>query len=71
MKSLAEEYLWLYERFFARFQAVRYADRHWSGLWSDLVIEPMLMHSITTYAGLTRGQSVSESVCHMWTLSLN
>ena len=38
---------------------------------SYLVIEQMVMRPIKTYAGLTRGQGVSESVCHMWTLTLN
>ena len=70
MQHLAEEYPWLYEKFVAGFQAVRRSDRHWSGLWSDLAIEQTLMGSIKTHGGLTRGWGVSESVRHMWTLSL-
>ena len=71
MQHLAEEYPWLYEKFVAGFHAVRCSDRHWSGLWSDLVIEQTLMRSIKTHGGLTRGRGVSESVHHMWTVSLN
>ena len=65
MQSLAEEYHWLYERFVPGIHTTRCSDRLWSGLWSDLVIELMLMGSIKTYGGLTRGRDVSESVHHM------
>ena len=68
MQSLAEEYLWLYEKFVAGFHAAR---RHWSGLRSDFVIEQTLMRSTKTHGVLTRGRGVSESVRHMWTFSLN
>lgn len=49
----------------------RPSDRHWRGLWRDLVTEQTLMCSIKTHGGLTGGRGVSESVHHMWTLSLN
>ena len=71
MQSIADEYPWLYEKFVAGFHAFRRSDRHWSDLWSDLVIEQTLMRSIKTHDGLTKGQGVSESVRHMWILSIN
>ena len=35
---------------------VRRSDRYWAGLSSDLVIEQVLMRSLKTTAGLTRGR---------------
>ena len=51
--------------------AVRRSDRYWNGLWSDLTIEQTLMRSIKTRGGLTRGRGMSESVRHLWVLSLS
>ena len=62
MQSLAEWHPWLYEKFFAGFHAVVYSDRHWNGLWSNLVVEQTLMCSTKTNGGLTRGIGVFESI---------
>ena len=71
MQKLCEEFPWLYQEFQDGFHAVRRSNRHWSGLWSDLTIEQTLMRSIKTRGGLTRGRGMSESVRHMWTLTLH
>ena len=71
MQRLAEKYPWLYEKFVAVFLAARHSDHHWGGLWCDLVIKKTLLGSIKTNGGFTRRRGVSESVRHMWTLSLN
>ena len=65
MQHLAEEYPSLYEKLVAGFHAVRRSDRHWSGLWSDLVIEQTLMRSIKTHGGLTRGRGVRKCSSHV------
>ena len=62
---------WLHQQFMNGLHAVRRSDRYWSGLWSDLTIEQTLMRSIKTRVGLTRGRGMSESVRHLWVLSLS
>ena len=71
MQDLANSHPWLHQQFIDGFHAVRRSDRHWSGLWSDLVIEQTLMRSIKTRGGLTRGRGMSDSVRTLWTLSLS
>ena len=71
MQSLPEKYPWLYDIFIHGLHAVRRSNRHWSGLWSDLVIEQTLMRTIKSRGGLTRGRGMTESVRHLWVLSLN
>ena len=48
------------------YHAVRRSDRYWSGLWSDLVIEQVMMRAIKTSGGLTRGRGMTESSRHQW-----
>ena len=39
---------------------VHRSDRYWSGLSSDLVIEQVIMRSLKTTGGLTRGRGFDE-----------
>ena len=52
------------------YHVVRRSDRHWAGLSTDLVIEQMLMRSLKTYGGLTRGRGMTESQRTIWLLSV-
>ena len=45
---------------------MRRSDRYWAGLWTDLIIEQVLMRALKTSGGLTRGRGFSESVRSMW-----
>ena len=40
---------------------IRRTDRYWAGLSSDLVIEQVLMRSMRTTGGLTRGRGLTET----------
>ena len=51
--------------------AVRRSSRYLGGLWSDLVTEQTLTRSVKSCGGLTIGCGMTESICHMWVLSLN
>ena len=44
-----------YQQFQEGLHVVRRSDRQWAGLSTDLVIEQVLMRSIKTSGGLTRG----------------
>ena len=48
---------------------IRRSDRFWAGLWSDLVIEQVMMRSLKSAGGLTRGRGFTESVRHQWVIT--
>ena len=49
---------------------IRRSDRYWAGLSSDLVIEQVLMRSMKTNGGLTRGRGMGEQQRLVWLLSM-
>jgi len=49
----------------------RRSDRYWAGLSQDLLIEQVLMRSIKTTGGLTRGRGMTETQRLVWLLSTN
>lgn len=58
-----------YQVFTDGLHVVRRSDRCWAGLSSDLVIEQVLMRSLKTSGGLTRGRGMGESQRTVWLLS--
>ena len=50
---------------------MRRSKRFWSGLWSDLIIEQVMMKSLKSRGGLTSGRGMTESVRHQWVHSLH
>ena len=48
------------------YNSVRRNDRYWAGLWSDLIIEQVIMRSIMSRTGLTRGRDFTESTRNQW-----
>lgn len=46
---------------------IRRSEKFWSGLWSDLTIEQVLMRSMKSQGGLTHGRGISSSVLSRWT----
>jgi len=50
---------------------IRRSDRLWAGLPSDLVIEQVLMRSLKTNGGLTRGRGMEETQCLRWLLAMS
>ncbi|KAG1711224.1 hypothetical protein GQR58_002605 [Nymphon striatum] len=51
------------------YHVVRRSDRHWAGLSTDFLIEQVLMRSVKTTGGLTRGRGMSEPQRITWMLS--
>ena len=49
---------------------VRRSDRFWAGLSTDLIIEQVLMRSVKTTGGLTRGRGMSETQRLVWLMSM-
>lgn len=59
----------VYKVFTEGFHVVRRSDRYWAGLSTDLVIEQVLMRSLKTTGGLTRGSGMMEQQRVTWLLS--
>ena len=49
---------------------VRRSDNFWAGLSTDLIIEQVLMRSIKTSGGLTRGRGMTEIQRSIWLMSM-
>ena len=72
MLELPKDFPWLQEMFVNEgFHAVHKSNRYWAGLWTDLVIEQVMLRSIKSQGGLTRGIGITESVCLQWILSMH
>ena len=61
MSQLEEQHPDIYQQFQEGLHVVRRSDRLWSGLSTDLVIEQVLMRSMKTSGGLTRGRGMTMS----------
>ena len=72
MLELPLSHPWLYENISTKgFHFIRRSDKFWSGLWPDIIIEQVLMRSVKSRGGLTRGRGMSESVCMLWIRSMH
>ena len=72
MQDLPNSHPWLYKKFAEEgCHAIRRSKRYWSGLWSDLVIEQVMMKSLKSRGGLTTGRGMTESVRHQWVHSMH
>ena len=72
MYQLSTEHPWLYRCFIEQgFHVVRRTSRYWAGLWTDLIIEQVMMRSIRSHGGLTRGRGITETVRLQWIYSMH
>lgn len=60
MASLPNDHPDVHEKFMSGYHSVRRSDRFWGGLSTDLIIEQVLMRSVKTSGGLTRGKGINE-----------
>lgn len=49
---------------------IRRLKKFWSGVWTDMIIEQILMRSMKTQGGLTHGRGMSESVISKFVLTM-
>ena len=59
MEKLSSTQPNVYKLFQEGYHVIRRSDRHWAGLSTDLVIKQMLMRSLKTSGGLTRGRGMT------------
>ena len=69
MSNLEEEHPDIHESFMRGMPVVRRSDRFWEGLSTDLIIEQVLMRSLKTSGGLTRGTGFKEIQRNTWLFS--
>ncbi len=72
MQNLPNDHPWLHQCSINKgFHTIRRSNRFWAGLWTDLVIEQVMMRSIKSRGGLTRGRGLTDSVRHQWIYSMH
>ncbi len=71
MESLPEHHPEVYQHFQAGLDVGRRSDRYWEGLSLDLLIDEVLMMSLKTTLGLTRGCDMTDTQHLVWLLSAN
>ncbi|KYN10940.1 hypothetical protein ALC57_16910 [Trachymyrmex cornetzi] len=59
-----------YMQFTEEFFTIRRTHKFWSGVWTDMTIEQVLMRSMKTQGGLTHGRGLSESVLTKFVLTM-
>lgn len=70
MEDLQEKHPEVYNSFQGGLHVVRWSDRYWAGLSTDLAIEQVLMRSVKTCGGLTQGRGMSETQRLIWLLPM-
>ena len=70
MDGLRSENPTVYEKLKAGYHVVRRSNRQWAGLSTDLVIEQVLMRSVKSTGGLTRGRGMTECQRLVWLLGM-
>ena len=69
MSNLETQHPDVQQKFNKGLHVIRRSNRQWAGLSSDLVIEQVLMRSLKTSGGLTRGRGMTEHQRLLWLLS--
>ena len=70
MSHLQEDHPEVYHHFQNGLHVIRRSDRYWAGLSTDPVIEQVLMRSMKTSGGLTRGRGMTEQQQIIWSLAM-
>lgn len=71
-KCQTASYSYVYQQFTNKgFHYISQPDKFWAGLWSDLVIEQIMMGSFKSLGGLARGQGMDKNTRNMWVTTLH
>lgn len=70
MSKLEETHPVVYRYYTSGNHVIRRSDRFWAGLSTDLIIEQVLMRSLKTRGGLTRGRGMGELQRSTWLLAM-
>ena len=67
MRKFPSTHPWLHQKFDEGYHTVRRRERLWAGLWTDIVIEQVLIRYLKSRVGLT----MTESVRQQWVYSMH
>lgn len=70
MQNLHIDHPDVYQSFKNGHHVLRRSDRFWGGLSTDLIIEQVLVRSVKTTGGMTRGRGMDEAQRAQWLLSM-
>ena len=70
MDALEESHPAVYSKFMDGLFVLRRSDNYWAGIFSDLYIEQVLMGSIKSVGGLTRGRGFEDATSLVWLLPM-
>lgn len=70
MEMLEQEHPIVYEQFLLGNHCVRRSERNWTGIWTDLSIEQILMKSLKGRGGVI-GRGITENVLRVWTKTMH
>jgi len=70
MVELETKFLDIYAKFVAGLHVIRRSDHNWAWLSTDLIIEQVLMKSVKSTGGLTRGTGMGVAQHASWLLSM-
>jgi hypothetical protein len=70
MQALRTSHPDIHEMFCKGYHVIRRSNRFWAGISIDLAIEQILMRSIKSSGGLTRGRGLGEAQRNLWLLSM-
>ena len=70
MLNLEKTHPVVYHQFLSGKFVIRRTDRFWAGLSTDLVIEQVLMRTLKSTGGLTRGRGMEETQRTRWLLAM-
>ena len=68
--ALEKDHPALYQQFLLGNHTVKRTNNYWSGIWTDLLIEQILMKSLKGRSGVF-GKGISENVMHVWTKTMH
>ena len=69
MLNLPTQHPDVQQHFSKGLHVIQSSNRLWAAILSDLVIEQVLMRSLKTSGGLTRGRGMTKNQCLLWLLS--
>ena len=70
IETLEKEHSLIHEQFILGNHCVRRTEKIWSGIWTDLSIEQILMRSLKGRGGVI-GKGITENVLNVWTKTMH
>ena len=72
MNDLPKSHPWLFNQFMSNgYHTIRRSNKFWGGISTDFAIEQILMRTLKSRSGLTRGRGFTESVRILWIYSMH